>query len=196
MIARLRGELAATLADGIVLDVHGVGYRLFATRSAIRLAQAGGTVTLETHLHVREDAMQLFGFGSADERDLFEELQGVSGIGPKVALAIVSAQTPADLRRAIVREDVALFQSIPGIGRKLAQRLVLELKERAAVSLPAAIAADPGADDAPLADPHLVARDALVMLGFTLAEAEQRLGALEPDLPVEERIRLALKAAA
>lgn len=196
MISRLRGQLAATLVDGVVLDVNGVGYRLHATQSAIRRAHQGGEVTLETHLHVREDALQLFGFAIPAERELFEELLSVSGIGPKVALAIVSAYAPDDLRRALVREDVALFQSIPGIGRKLAQRIVLELKERAAASPPVAIATDPGADDAPVADPHLIARDALVMLGLSVAEAEQRLAGVDLELPVEERIKLALRAAA
>ena len=176
-------------ADGLVLDVNGVGYRLFATPAAVKKADGVDEVVLETHLHVREDAMQLFGFADADERELFEQLLSVSGVGPKVALAIVSGYSPAELRRAIVREDDALFQSIPGIGKKTAQRVVLELKEKIA---PLAAVEGPhlGAGDG-----HIVARDALVELGYSAAEAEQRLAAVDPELPPAERVREALRAA-
>jgi Holliday junction DNA helicase RuvA len=190
VIASLRGKPVAYDAEGLVLDVNGVGYRLLATQSAVRKAEGEREVTLETHLHVREDALQLYGFATADERALFEQLLAVTGVGPKVALGIVSAYAPGELRRAIVTEDAALFQTIPGIGRKLAQRVVLELREKiaplAAVSGPPA----PGAGDG-----HLVARDALVELGYTVAEAEQRLARIDPDLPPAERVRQALKAA-
>jgi Holliday junction DNA helicase RuvA len=189
MIARLRGRPVAFDADGLVVEVGGVGYRLLATQSAVRNAEGQDEVTLETHLHVRDDALQLYGFATADERALFEQLLGVNGVGPKVALAIVSAYAPGELRRAIVTEDAALFQTIPGIGRKLAQRVVLELKESTA---PLAAVGPPAAG---AGDGHLVARDALVELGFTLAEAEQRLAATDPDLPPAERVRQALKAA-
>ncbi|MDQ4082662.1 MAG: Holliday junction branch migration protein RuvA, partial [Actinomycetota bacterium] len=121
MIARLRGRPVAWDADGLVLDVGGVGYRLLATPSAVRKAEGASEVVVETHLHVREDALQLFGFATPGERELFELLLGVNGVGPKVALAIVSGYAPAELRRAIVREDAALFETIPGIGRKTAQ---------------------------------------------------------------------------
>jgi Holliday junction DNA helicase RuvA len=189
MISRLRGKAVAWDADGLVLDVNGVGYRLFATPAAVKKADGADEVVLETHLHVREDAMQLFGFADADERELFEQLLSVSGVGPKVALAIVSGYSPGELRRAIVREDDALFQSIPGIGKKTAQRVVLELKEKIA---PLAAVEGPhlGAGDG-----HIVARDALVELGYSAAEAEQRLAAVDPDLPPAERVREALRAA-
>src|SRR5204863_5799453 len=117
-------------ADGLVLDVGGVGYLVQATPSALRRAAGGGEVALETYLHVREDALQLYGFADAAERELFELLLGVNGVGPKVALAIVSGSSPAELRRAIARDDVKRFQAIPGIGLKTAQRVVLELKEK------------------------------------------------------------------
>ena len=188
MISRLRGKAVAWDADGLVLDVNGVGYRLFATPAAVKKAE-GTEVVLETHLHVREDAMQLFGFADRDERELFEQLLSVSGVGPKVALAIVSGYTPAELRRAIVREDDALFQTIPGIGKKTAQRVVLELKEKIA-PLAAVEAPHLGAGDG-----HVVARDALVELGYSPAEAEQRLASVDPDLPPAERVREALRAA-
>jgi len=189
MISRLRGKAVAWDADGLVLDVNGVGYRLFATPTAVRKADGADEVVVETHLHVREDAMQLFGFADADERELFEQLLSVSGVGPKVALAIVSGYSPAELRRAIVREDDALFQTIPGIGKKTAQRVVLELKEKIA-PLAAVEAPHLGAGDG-----HIVARDALVELGYSAAEAEQRLAAVDPDLPPAERVREALRAA-
>lgn len=189
MISRLRGKAVAWDADGLVLDVNGVGYRLFATPAAVKKADGAGEVVLETHLHVREDAMQLFGFADADERELFEQLLSVSGVGPKVALAIVSGYSPGELRRAIVREDDALFQSIPGIGKKTAQRVLLELKEKIA-PLAAVEAPHLGAGDG-----HIVARDALVELGYSAAEAEQRLASVDPDLPPAERVREALRAA-
>jgi Holliday junction DNA helicase RuvA len=189
MIARLRGKAVARDAEGIVLEVGGVGYRVLATPSAIQKADGADDVVVETHLHVREDALQLYGFADAAERELFEKLLSVSGVGPKVALAIVSGYSPAELTRAIVREDAALFQTIPGIGKKTAQRVVLELKERIA---PLAAVEGPhlGAGDG-----HVVARDALVELGYSPAEAEQRLASIDPDLPPAERVRQALRAA-
>jgi holliday junction DNA helicase RuvA len=189
VIGRLRGRAVTNGASGLVLDVGGVGYLLHATPSAVRKAQGEEEVVLETHLHVREDALDLYGFGEAGERELFEQLLAVSGVGPKVALAIVSGYSPAELRRAIVREDAALFQTIPGIGKKTAQRVVLELKERIA-PLAAVEAPHLGAGDG-----HVVARDALVELGYSMAEAEQRLAATDPDLPPAERVRQALRAA-
>jgi holliday junction DNA helicase RuvA len=189
VISRLRGKAVAWDAEGLVLDVNGVGYRLFATPAAVKKADGADEVVLETHLHVREDAMQLFGFADADERQLFEQLLSVSGVGPKVALAIVSGYSPGELRRAIVREDDALFQTIPGIGKKTAQRVVLELKEKIA-PLAAVEAPHLGAGDG-----HIVARDALVELGYSAAEAEQRLAEIDPDLPPAERVREALRAA-
>jgi holliday junction DNA helicase RuvA len=190
MIARLRGKPVARDADGLVLDVGGVGYRVYATPSAVRKSEGADEVVVETHLHVREDALQLFGFADPAERELFEQLLGVSGVGPKVALAIVSGYSPAELRRAIVREDAALFQTIPGIGKKTAERVVLELKERVAPLAAVAEAPHLGPGDG-----HIVARDALVELGYSPAEAEQRLADTDPDLPPAERVRQALRAA-
>jgi holliday junction DNA helicase RuvA len=189
VIARIRGRAVAADAEGLIVDVGGVGYRLFATPTAIRKADGVDEVVLDTHLHVRDDALQLYGFAEAGERELFEQLLAVSGVGPKVALAIVSGYSPAELRRAIVREDDALFQTIPGIGKKTAQRVVLELKERIA-PLAAVEAPHLGAGDG-----HVVARDALIELGYTVAEAEQRLADTDPDLPPAERVRQALRAA-
>jgi holliday junction DNA helicase RuvA len=189
MIARIRGRPVAYDADGLVVEVGGVGYRVHATPRAVRRAEGVDEVVLETHLNVREDALQLFGFADADERRLFEQLLAVSGVGPKVALAIVSGYSPGELKRAIVREDADLFQTIPGIGKKTAQRVVLELKEKIA-PLAAVEAPHLGAGDG-----HIVARDALVELGYSVAEAEQRLAGTDPDLSPAERVRQALRAA-
>src|SRR5207244_3809580 len=128
VISRLRGTAVARTGERLVLEVGGVGYAVAVTPTASRLAERGGEVTLETYLHVREDALQLYGFAEPAERELFEHLLAVSGVGPKVALAIVSGSPPADLRRAIALDDTARFEAIPGIGKKTAQRVVLELK--------------------------------------------------------------------
>jgi Holliday junction DNA helicase RuvA len=189
MIARLRGKPVARTADGLVLDVNGVGYLLSPTVSAVRKAEGAPEVVLETYLHVREDALQLYGFADAAERELFVQLLSVNGVGPKVALAIVSGSPAAELRRAIVLEDTARFQAIPGIGKKTAERIVLELKEKLDADEPVRLPARPGSSA------HLVARDALVELGYSVSEAEDALARVDPDLPPEERVRDALRAA-
>jgi holliday junction DNA helicase RuvA len=189
VIARLRGKPVASTPEGLVLDVGGVGYLVAATPSAVRRADGADEVTVETYLHVREDAMQLYGFADRAERELFIQLLTVNGIGPKVALAIVSGSPPEELRRAIVREDTARFQIIPGIGKKTAERIVLELKEKMGDGEPELAAV--GSSDA-----HVVARDALVELGYTPADAERALADTDPELPPEDRVRLALKKAA
>lgn len=189
MIGRLRGEPVNRRQDGaLVLDVGGVGYLLQATQSVLRRAEGARELTVETHLHVREDALQLYGFADADERELFEHLLSVSGVGPKVALAIVSGSAPAELRRAIALDDTARFQAIPGIGKKTAQRVVLELKEKLG-------SPDATPLGAPAAKPHLIAREALVELGYSIVEAEEALARVDPELPPEERVRHALRAA-
>jgi len=190
MISRLRGEVVTRSPSGVVVDVGGVGYLINPTASLRSRAQPGGEVVVETYLHVREDTLQLFGFADAAERELFELLLSVQGVGPKVALAIVSGSSPAELRRAIAFEDTDRFQAIPGIGKKTAQRVVLELKEK----LGAVGEAD---EPTPLAPkPHLVARDALVELGYSVPEAEEALAGTDPEAPPEERVRQALKRAA
>jgi holliday junction DNA helicase RuvA len=187
VISRLRGAPAGRTVDGLVVDVGGVGYLVNATPSVLRRAEGASELTIETHLHVREDAMQLYGFADAAERALFVQLLGVSGIGPKVALAVVSSASPEELTRAIALRDSARFQAIPGIGKKTAERIVLELEGSLAQTVTVA------STDAPR---ELVARDALVELGYSLVEAEQALAAVDPDLPVEERVREALRSAA
>jgi holliday junction DNA helicase RuvA len=189
MIARLRGTPVANTPEGLLLDVGGVGYLVAATPSAVRKADGAEEVAVETYLHVREDTLQLYGFADRAERELFVQLLTVNGVGPKVALAIVSGSPPEELRRAIVREDPARFMAIPGIGKKTADRIVLELKERlgdGTVSISVA----------PAGDSHVVARDALVELGYSILDAERVLAEIDPDLPPEDRVRLALKKAA
>ena len=188
MIARLRGMPVSSTSDGLVLDVGGVGYLLAVTPAAARKASGEDEVTLDTYLIVREDALQLYGFADAEERELFSHLLSVSGVGPKVALAIVSGSRPAELRRAIALEDTARFEAIPGIGRKTAQRVVLELKEKLAAGIDIAPASEASTD--------LVARDALIELGYSLADAERALADVDPELSAEERVRVALRKAA
>jgi holliday junction DNA helicase RuvA len=190
MIARLRGKAAVVGSDGIVIDVAGVGYLVQPTRRLAQKARARGEVTVETYLHVREDVLQLYGFADVAEREMFEHLLSVSGVGPKVALAIVSGSKPEELRRAIALDDTARFQAIPGIGKKTAQRVVLELKERLG---------DPGSGGGAAersGAPQLVARAALVELGYSVVEADQALAEVDPDLSPEERVRLVLRRAA
>jgi holliday junction DNA helicase RuvA len=186
MIARLRGRAVARTSDGLVLDVNGVGYLVAVTPSVLRRAEGAGEVTVETYLHVREDTLQLYGFAEVDERELFTLLLTVNGIGPKVALAVVSGSPVADLRRAIVLGDHARFQVIPGIGKKTAERIVLELKGSIADAIEPRHHSQHG----------VVARDALVELGWSPVEAERALAALDNELPVEEQVRLALRSAA
>jgi Holliday junction DNA helicase RuvA len=189
MIARLRGKPVGSTPDGLVLDVGGVGYLVAATPSAVRKADGVEEVVVETYLYVREDAMQLYGFADRSERELFIQLLTVNGVGPKVALAVVSGSPAEELRRAIVREDTARFQAIPGIGKKTAERIVLELKEKVGAGVSELTTTPSG-------DTHIVARDALVELGYTLVDAERALADTDPALPPEERVRLALKRAA
>jgi len=184
VIARLRGTVAAHTPAGIILDVGGVGYLVAATPRVT--SRVGDEATVETYLVVRDDALQLYGFASAEERELFELLLGVSGVGPKVALAIVSGSSAAELRRAIARDDTARFEAIPGIGRKTAQRVVLELKEKVGAGMPEVHAAGGS----------LLAREALVELGWTVSDAERALGGVDESLPVEEQVRAALRQAA
>jgi holliday junction DNA helicase RuvA len=190
LISRLRGVPVGRSADGLVLEVGGVGYLVAASAAALRKADGAAEVVVETYLHVREDALQLYGFAEPSERELFTQLLTVNGVGPKVALAIVSGSSAAELRRAIALEDVARFQAIPGIGKKTAERIVLELKGKLGTEdvTPISVAAGTPA--------HLTARDALVELGYSVPEAEQALADVDVDLPAEERVRLALRQAA
>jgi Holliday junction DNA helicase RuvA len=184
VIARLTGKPVARTADGLVLDVGGVGYLLRPSVRALQKTEPEREVTLDTYLVVREDALQLYAFAEPAERELFEHLLSVSGVGPKVALLIVSGSTPAELRRAIVLEDTARFLAIPGVGKKTAERVVLELKEKLGLE-----------QIGPEGTVDFVARDALLELGYSIVEAERALATTDPEAPPEERVRQALRAA-
>ena len=193
MIVSLRGLLAGADADRVVIEAGGLGYGVLVPgRLASALSRrVGDEVFVHTYLHVRDDALQLFGFESPRERRFFVTLIGVSGVGPKVALAILSAYSVAELETAVVRGDDKRFESITGIGRKLAQRLVIELKDKVGADLDLAPAAADGAPAAG-ADPFLQARVALQNLGLPLREAAAALQGAPEGAPLEELVRFAL----
>jgi holliday junction DNA helicase RuvA len=173
MIGSVSGTLVETYPDGALVDVNGVGYRVLAPASVLaRMPGAGEKVRLHTHLHVREDALTLFGFTTAEERDVFEVLIGVNGIGPKGGLAVLSVYTPDALRRAILGEDLDALTLIPGVGKKTASRMILELKEKlgAGDSDLAPIAGSPAVREA-LGE----VRAALLQLGYTTTEAREAI---------------------
>ena len=187
MISFLEGEVVEKAAGRAVLAVHGTGYEILVPTSVLAaLPAVGRSARLYTRLVVRDDAMVLFGFSSTAERDLFEALTGVSGVGPKVALAFLSTLAPDALRRAVVAGDVAALTVVPGVGRKVAQRVVLDLRD--------AFGAEGDLEEAvgPLAD----VRDALRSLGLTPQEASTAMAGLEADgHDVEELLRTALQRA-
>lgn len=190
MIALLRGRVVASSLGEVVLDVGGVGYAVRVAPGTV-VGSQGAEVTLHTVLAVREDALTLYGFAAATARDLFTVLLGVTGVGPKVALAALGTLGEQGLRRAVVAEDVAALTVIPGVGRKGAQRMILELRER----LGAADAADlPGAA-AGVLSPRAEAAQALVALGYAPAEAARTLDALGAgeQATAEELLRDALR---
>jgi holliday junction DNA helicase RuvA len=192
MIERLTGTLAAVTGEAVVVDVGGVGFVVDVSAVTYRdLPAVGAPLVLLTHLQVREDALQLYGFSTEEERELFRLFIGVSKIGPKLALAALSSRRPAALKRALATGDVATFSSIPGIGKKTAERLILELKDKVGdVSLSAGAGVGGGAldDDGPLS----LARAALLELGFASAEVGKLLAKADPAQPVEAIIRQAL----
>jgi Holliday junction DNA helicase RuvA len=193
VIATLSGTLGDILPDGAIVDVHGVGYRVYMPSSAVaKLPKRGSQVRMHTHTHVREDAITLYGFFSGDEREMFEVLIGVNGIGPKNALAILGANTPGALRRSVVAEDVAALTAIPGIGKKTAARIVLELKEKLALPDLAIVPNGDPAVRARLAE----VRDALLQLGYTTTEARDAMERIDLDgdeESTESLLRVALK---
>src|SRR4029079_17945240 len=152
VIAHLRGRITEKQPNRIVVDVNGVGYDVFVPLSTFYgLGDPGSGVALRIHTHVREDALALYGFATPLEQDLFERLIGVSGIGPRLALAVLSGMEPAELMRAIERSDVARLTSIPGVGKKTSERIVLELKDRLPPARTMAAAAGQNPPDAPSA---------------------------------------------
>jgi len=172
VIASLRGSILEKHPNRIVVDVNGVGYEVFVPLSTFYgLGDAGSPITVRIHTHVREDALLLYGFATSLEQELFERLIGVSGIGPKVALAVLSGIEPLDLIRAIERGDLARLTAIPGVGKKTSERIVLELKDRLPRPQAVAAAAGDAASDAPIVRDDVVS--ALVNLGYHRPLAEK-----------------------
>jgi Holliday junction DNA helicase RuvA len=194
MIERVRGELLAVGVTDVVIDVGGVGLSLSASASTIAgLPRIGEEAKLLTYLVVREDALQLYGFGSAAERELFLLLLGVQAVGPKLALAVLSSGDPGVVGAAIATGDTARLTSVPGIGKRTAERVVVELKDKISPGL-AAVAAGGGAlgNAAAAADPRIQARQALEGLGFQPAELDALLRGADGS-SVEELVSSALK---
>lgn len=189
MISFLQGRIAWKGADRVVLDVGGVGYEALVSASTLRaLPPSGRSARLLTQMQVRDDAMTLYGFADADERALFSNLLGVTGIGPKVALAILSVLSPDALRRAVTAGDPDAITVVPGVGKKVAARIVLDLKDRLGT----------GGDEAVATGPLAQVREALLALGLSAQEARDALAALPPngDRSVEDLLRDALRTVA
>jgi Holliday junction DNA helicase RuvA len=197
MIASLSGKVAERRPDHVVIECGGVGYRLAVSAQTLSQVPAQGAEgSLRTHLILRDDGIHLYGFATDAERELFLQLISVAGVGPKMALAVLSGSSVADTRRAIAAGDVKRFQVVPGIGRKTAERVIVELRERIAGELAAVPAAGPGPEHAGARE---LAREGLIGLGYDPAEAEQMLdaaaGAAGAEPGAEDLIAAALRAA-
>jgi Holliday junction DNA helicase RuvA len=178
MIALLRGEVAVRRGDHVVILCGEVGYRAAVSAETLRhVPPVGDQVMLHTHLIVRDDALALYGFHSEQERELFLMLLSVQAVGPKVALAVLSAGPPRELIGALAAGDAARFQAVPGIGKRTAERIIVELREKVGVASDAGIATRvpiiARRGEAP--DPRMLAREGLIELGFALTEAEELL---------------------
>jgi Holliday junction DNA helicase RuvA len=184
MIGRLRGTLVAVGIDTVLIDVGGVGYDVSVTgRTFLELPSVGSEVTMYTHLHVREDQMALFGFSTADDRDLFRLLLGVSGVGPKVGLAILATMSADDLRTVVATDDVDALTAVPGIGKRTAQKYLLELRPK--LEIADSVLQTSG----PLGE----VRGALEGLGYQPDEISTALRDMPPDLPVQDMLRRSLQ---
>jgi len=190
MIGSVRGSVVERTMHGEVLvEVGGVGYRVNVPLRVVPTLEPGSNAFLFTHLHVREDAMTLYGFPSRDERDTFEALIAASGVGPKLALAILSVHTPGTLRRGLLDDDLDALMLVPGVGKRTAQRLLVDLKVRLEV---------PDFDLAEVvggtSSPRGEVRDALTGLGYSSEEVRAVLGQMGEDGTVEDLLRDALRA--
>jgi Holliday junction DNA helicase RuvA len=196
MIAVLRGSLLEKTANRLIIDVGGVGYDVIVPLSTFyELGDAGTAVTLRIHTHVREDVIALYGFATRLEQDLFERLIAISGVGPKLALAVLSGIEPNELIRAVRVQDVARLTAIPGIGKKTAERIGLELKDRLPASLPTVDAAAPVVTAADQLRDDLVS--ALLNLGYqrpVAQKAVEQIVATTPPPPFEQALKNVLRA--
>ena len=191
MIAAVRGEVLVRRPDHVVIDAGGVGYRLAVSAETLKSVPATGREAfLHAELIARDDSLSLYGFASEEERDLFGLLISVSGVGPKVAIAVLSGGATRELLRAIAAGDAKRFQAVQGIGKRTAERIIVELREKVAGDLEEAIAS--GAEQG--GDPRSLARDGLVNLGYAPAEAEDLLAGADSEEP-EELIAEALRRA-
>src|SRR5215207_6342235 len=191
MIHRLRGILVEKDTQSVVVDVGEVGYRASASVATLQtLPSLGEEVVIHTRMVVREDAMLLFGFASPEERVAFDALTAVSKVGPKLALSVLSAMSPLEISEAVARGDVPKLSSVPGLGRKTAERLVLELKGKdLAYFGPEPVVSSDGGGGGP----YMEAREALTGLGYSLEEAEKALNGIPPQDSVEKYIKEALR---
>lgn len=190
MIATLSGVVSEKLTDMVVLDVHGVGYGLLVTSEDFGRLPTGEAAKLYVHEHVREQAYDLFGFVQLDTKKLFEQLLGVKNVGPKVALAVLDIGTAPAVRGAIAAGDVKLLQSAKGVGKRAAEQIVVELRDKvglAASDAAEGIATRPGVNTAD------EAVEALISLGYSPQDATVALKDIDPELSTEERIKLALR---
>jgi holliday junction DNA helicase RuvA len=189
MISSLRGTLDSLTADGVIIDVGGVGFHVFMpTSDMTELGTPGKDVKVFTHMHVREDNIALYGFATSEGLWLFETLIGVTGLGPKLSLALLSAMRPEQVTTAIATGNADMLDMVPGIGKKVANRIILELKEKVGagwVAAPITKAAQENTD----------VLAALTSLGYSAAEAVKAVGALpeDSDLGLEDKIKLALQ---
>ncbi len=187
MIGRLVGQLAEKSPPHLLIDCHGVGYEVDVPMSTFyQLPALGEKVSLLTHFVVREDAQILYGFATPTERDAFRELVKISGVGPRTALAVLSGMSVTDLAQAVTTQESERLVKVPGIGKKTAERLLLELKGK--------LGPDLGAPAAPASDSHVDIQQALIALGYNEREAAAALKALPADVGVSDGIKLALKA--
>jgi len=194
MIASVSGEVLVRRPDHVVIDASGVGYRLAVSAETLKAVPARGKSTsLHAHLVAREDSLSLYGFASEEERDLFLYLISVGGVGPKVAMAALSGGPVRELLRAIAAGDAKRFQAVPGIGKRTAERIIVELREKVAGEIEAD--ADGVAPIDGEEDPRAMARDGLLNLGYTPPEAEKLLSEAEGETP-EEIVQSALRRAA
>lgn len=180
MIASVTGTVLHKGLDHVIVEAAGVGYQLSVSSNTLAsVPPDGAQATLLATLVVREDSMQLFGFAAAGERDLFTLLTGVSGVGPKVALAVLSGMTVSEAESSLIRGDHAAFQKIPGIGKRTAERLVVELKDKVVPGGEPVVrlAGSDAADDSPV----MLAREGLLALGYPLTDAEEMLAGAEGD---------------
>jgi len=188
VIASLKGTLQSLAGDRAIVDVHGIGFRVYMPTSTMStLGAIGDEVELHTHLHLREDNATLYGFATPEELGLFQTLIGVSGLGPKLALAMLSAMSVEKLAMAIASGGADLLSEIPGIGKKTANRIILELKEKVA----AGWLTTPPPE---FAEENAEVLAALTSLGYSVREASHAVATLptDPTLSLEEKIRLAL----